>query len=107
MTRGAIVCAVIGLVLITQPVTAQPEDQSAREEMYRRYLEFPMYVKGGAVEPHWMANGSSFWYAEGAPGNTIIWKVDPNTNTKIALFDTARLRQAVMNRPGYSGDSFV
>ena len=29
--------------------------------MYRRYLEFPSYVNGGKVEPHWMADGSSFW----------------------------------------------
>jgi len=58
MARGAIVCAVIGLVLITQPVNAQPKDQSAREAMYRRYLEFPKYVKGGSIEPRWMADGS-------------------------------------------------
>lgn len=34
--------------------------QTEREAMYRRYLEFPSYVKGGKVEPHWMADGSSF-----------------------------------------------
>ena len=43
MTRGAIVCAVIGLVLIAQPVNAQPKNQSEREAMYYRYLEFPSY----------------------------------------------------------------
>ena len=60
--------------------------------MYYRYLEFPSYVKGGAIEPHWMADGSSFWYAEGAPDNTVIYKVDPKANTKTPMFDTARLR---------------
>ncbi len=30
--------------------------------MYYRYLEFPSYVKGGSIEPHWMADASSFWY---------------------------------------------
>ena len=95
MRRGPIVCAVIGLVLVAQPVNAQPKDQSPREDMYRRYLEFPSYVKGGAIDPHWMADGSSFWYVEGAPENTIIWRVDPKTNNKTALFDAARLRQAL------------
>ena len=42
-----------------------------------------------------MADGSSFWYAEGAPANTVIYKVDPEANTKTPLFDTARLRQAL------------
>ena len=101
MTRGAIVCAVIGLVLITQPVNAQPKDQSAREAMYRRYLEFPKYVKGGSIEPRWMADGSSFWYAEGAPENTIMYKVDPKANTKTPLFDTARLREALSDLLGF------
>ena len=62
-------CVVIGLVLITQSVNAQPKEQSSREAMYYRYLEFPSYVKGGTVQPHWMADGSSFWYAEGGPGS--------------------------------------
>ena len=41
--------------------TAAQSDPSVREKMYRRYLEFPSYVNGGKVEPHWMADGSSFW----------------------------------------------
>ncbi len=69
--------------------------------MYYRYMEFASYVKGGSVEPHWMADGSSFWYAEGAPANTIIWKVDPKTNTKTPLFDTERLRQALTPTLGH------
>ena len=28
---------------------------------------FLTVVKGGSIEPHWMAEGSSFWYAEGDP----------------------------------------
>jgi len=67
--------------------------RSERETMYHRYLEFPSLVKGGSIEPHWMADGSSFWYSEGAPENTIIYKVDPSAGTKTPLFDTARLRQ--------------
>lgn len=76
-------------------VPAQEASQAEREAMYYRYLEFPSYVKGGSIQPHWMADGSSFWYAEGAPANTVIWKVDPVANTKTPLFDTARLRRAL------------
>ncbi len=89
---------------------AQQALESEREAMYYRYLEFPSYVKGGSVEPHWMADGSSFWYAEGAPENTIIYKVDPKANTRTELFDIARLRRAVTplldHEPAYEGLPF-
>ena len=75
--------------------TAAQSSVPVREEIYRRYLEFPSYVKGGKIEPHWIADGSSFWYAESAPADTVIWKVDPEANTKDPLFDTARLRKAL------------
>ncbi len=90
-----VVILVAGLGVIAPLVVAQEKVQSEREAMYYRYLEFPSYVKGGSIQAHWLADGSSFWYAEGAPDNTIIWKVDPNKNTKTPLFDTARLRQAL------------
>ena len=70
--------------------------------MYHRYLEFASLVKGGTIEPHWMADGSSFWYAEGAPANIIIYKVDPNANTKTPLFDTRCLRQALTAALGHA-----
>ena len=40
---------------------------SEREQMYRRYLDFFSLVRGGVVHAHWMADGNSFSYAEGAP----------------------------------------
>ena len=80
---------------------AQEPKQSEREAMYRRYLEFPSYVQGGKIEPHWMADGSSFWYAEEAPDNTVIWKVDPVGNTKEPLFDLKRLREALKKTLGH------
>jgi len=71
--------------------------------MYYRYLEFAKYVKGGTVEPHWMADGNSFWYAEGAPEDAVIW-------TKTTLFDTSSLRQALTallgHEPPYKGVPF-
>lgn len=95
----------VGMVALATSLSvswAQEVKQPEREAMYYRYLDFPSYVKGGSVTPHWMADGSSFWYAEGAPENTVIWKVDPaNGGTKTPLFDTARLRQALMPLLGY------
>ncbi len=80
---------------------AQPSTRPEREEMYKHYLDFPSHVKGGKVEPHWMAEGSTFWYAEGSPANTVIWKVDPEANTKDPLFDAARLRKAIADALGH------
>ena len=100
----------VSLVVIALPVHAQETTPSEREAMYYRYRQFASYVKGGSVEPHWMADGSSFWYAEGAPENTVIYKVDPKANTKTELFNTARLRQALTplldHEPAYEGLPF-
>ena len=85
----------LGLAVLSVPVIAQETALSEREALYYRYLEFPSLVKGGSIEPQWMADGSSFWYAEGAPANTVVYRVDPNANTKTPLFDTARLRRAL------------
>jgi hypothetical protein len=57
-----------------------------------------------------MADGSGFWYAEGAPDKTVIYQVDPNANTKTPLFDGERLRQALTpvlgHEPPYQGLPF-
>ena len=92
--RKRIFIILIFLGGIAPILSAQNTVESKREAMYYRYLEFPSYVKGGWIESHWMADGSSFWYAVGAPENTIIYMVDPKANTKTLLFDNERLRQS-------------
>ena len=99
---------VVALMIIAPFVNAQEtkqtptgSKQAEREAMYYRYLEFASSVKGGTITPHWMADGSSFWYAEDAPANTVIWKVDPKANTKTPLFDKARLRKALTTVLGH------
>ena len=105
---GMIVVA--GLLLNLVLAGAQETAQSEREAMYFRYLDFASYVTGGSVEPHWMADGSSFWYSDGAPENTVIYQIDPQANTKVPLFDTARLREELTpllgNEPPYQGLPF-
>ena len=53
------------------------------------------YVRGGIVEPHWLQDGNSFWYAEGAPEDTVIYRVDPVSRQRQPLFDVPRLRAAL------------
>ena len=89
------VALLAALGLFAGSITAQEMKYAEREAMYQRYLEFSSLVKGGSIEPHWMADGSSFWYAEGAVPNTVIWRLDPRMNTKAPLFDVARLRRAL------------
>ncbi|MEE8200430.1 MAG: DPP IV N-terminal domain-containing protein [Candidatus Acidoferrales bacterium] len=110
MKRAFFLLVVLCLAVIAPLVRAQQAEQTEREAMYYRYLEFASLVKGGSIQPHWMADGSSFWYTEGGPANTVIWKVDPKEDTKNPLFDTARLRQvltdALDHEPPYQGLPF-
>ncbi len=79
--RAAVVILFLAHAIAAPLVRAQEADQPEREAMYYRYLEFASYVKGGSLEPHWMADGSSFWYAGGAPANSVIWKFNPRAHT--------------------------
>jgi len=63
--------------------------------MYYRYQNLRSLVKGGSVESHWMADGSSFWYKDDSGDESIIYKIDPIANTKEPLFDVGRLRRAL------------
>ena len=68
--KNTVIAVLLAVTVLAGGLRAQEAKQSEREAMYRRYLEFPSYVKGGSIQPHWMADGSSFWYAEGTPTNT-------------------------------------
>lgn len=73
---------------------------SESEGVYRAYLSYQDLVRGGQVTPSWILNGPSFWYADGGPQDRMIWRVDPETNTKEPLFDVARLRMALTDALG-------
>jgi len=95
---------------ITLSASSDENGSAGREEMYRKYQDFASYVKGGVVMPHWMKDGNSFWFAEGAPENTIIYKVDPAADTKESMFDAQRIREALTpllgHEPAYKGLPF-
>jgi len=92
-------------------LSAEEQEASRREKMYARYLDYLSLIKGGDVRAHWMADKSSFWYAEGQPDETVIYKVDPRANTKEALFDSEKIREALKpllgHEPPYKGLPFT
>lgn len=102
------IMALIGILCI--PALSGAVIPPEREEMYKKYLQFESYIKGGTIQPRWMADGSAFWYAEGMPDETVIYKVDPESNIKEPLFDMQRLRRILaklMGRePPFSGLPF-
>ena len=83
------------LVFLAAPALAQVLAKPDPDSLHEAYLSITSLVKGGSVQPHWMQDGSSFWYAEGAPESTIIYKVDPEANTQGVLIDPERLRTAL------------
>jgi dipeptidyl aminopeptidase/acylaminoacyl peptidase len=62
-------------------------------------------VRGGAVQPRWLADGSSFWFAEGGPAERVVHRVDPRGNTVTPLFDVPRLRRAITEALGHEPPS--
>jgi dipeptidyl aminopeptidase/acylaminoacyl peptidase len=105
--------ALLGTVLLfallwARPVVAQPARTVGPDEMYERYLSLALngsvgtVVKGGLLFPaNWLADGRSFWFAEGAPENTVITKVDPKSNSRKPMFDTARMRRSFAQALGH------
>ena len=115
IARCVLIPTTISLLVLTAvagsgiPAVAQdlPDD---RFERFRQLMEYPGLVKGGAVTARWLADGESFWYADGAPANAVIHRVDPSRDTREPLFDTERLRAALApvlgHPPPYDGLPF-
>jgi dipeptidyl aminopeptidase/acylaminoacyl peptidase len=101
---------ILGISFLVAPISGTSATSSDREAMFAKYLDFASYIKGGTIIPHWLADGNAFWYAQGAPDNTIIYRVDPGANAKLALFDSERLRKALTpilgHEPPYKGLPF-
>jgi len=88
MTRPkkVLLLATVFCVCILTSLNFAEEDKYAkRNAVFYKYMRFSSLVKGGSVEPHWMADKNTFWYAEGFPDKTVIYRVDPKANTKESL----------------------
>jgi dipeptidyl aminopeptidase/acylaminoacyl peptidase len=87
---------IAGLILSTTVVMA-----ADRKAIYEHYLKFDTLVDNASLNANWLADGSSFWFAEGGPNDRVVWVVNPGENSKKPLFDTARLRSALTPVLGY------
>jgi dipeptidyl-peptidase-4 len=101
---------------------AQDSVDTEREQMYARYAGIGSIVSGGSLCPdaaltggggcqlNWMADGQSFWFAEGQPDETRVVVVDPAAGTTSPMFDVSRLREALTpllgHAPAYQGLPF-
>jgi dipeptidyl aminopeptidase/acylaminoacyl peptidase len=119
--KPSLLLAVASCVFVTA-AHAQTTKDPERWALYDLYygptdLRFPdgrqfvgRFIKRGIIHPHWMNDGSSFWYAEGVPESTTIHIVDPESNTQRELFDVLRLRDALApllgHEPQYQGIPF-
>ncbi|HYO45310.1 MAG TPA: DPP IV N-terminal domain-containing protein [Gemmatimonadota bacterium] len=95
MSRLGSLSFVLFLAVPASSVLAQTPTRPSPDSLYNAYMNFASLVRGGSVQAHWMQDGSSFWYADGAPDSTIIYKVDPEANTRVPLIDPEGLRRAL------------
>jgi len=97
-------------VMVSAGAHAQRVDSVRREQRFWQFLSYPSMVVGGRVTPYWMADGSSFWYATGAPDSTALIRVNPARNGSAPLLDVARARRALASvlghEPPYRGLPF-
>jgi dipeptidyl aminopeptidase/acylaminoacyl peptidase len=60
--------------------------------VYRAYLELPLLVRGGEIEPQWLTDGR-FWYRDVVSGALRV--VDARTGLEQPLVDLDRVRTAL------------
>jgi dipeptidyl aminopeptidase/acylaminoacyl peptidase len=80
-------------VLAVSCLPAQPNVD--REELYRRYLEFPSYSLSSFIQPIWMGDGDRFCYSRELASGRQFFLVDSANNTQEPVFDVPRLRAAL------------
>lgn len=76
---------VAGIAFPPAQLRAQAPTMADREVLYRSILELPAKLTNGGVTPHWMPDGSSFWYTTREQGNTVTYQIDPTHNTRTVL----------------------
>ena len=87
-TPVALLSAVL-LLTSTQPAQVN----YARAE---RFLPWhaSLLVTGDSVNPEWFQDGNRFWYRNKGASGPEWWTVDPVRNTRLPLWDNARLAAA-------------
>jgi dipeptidyl aminopeptidase/acylaminoacyl peptidase len=79
---GVVLVAMSLLALTSEEATrsSSSETSRGRSEMARLYVDFSAHVVGGSIDPHWLEDGNSFWYADQEAGQEVVRRVDPVRN---------------------------
>src|SRR5687768_16219990 len=70
-------------------------NDETRLTRFYQFMDPASLVAGGRIAPHWMRDGSSFWYAHGSHHDTVILRVDGETGNAAPLFDVTATRKAL------------
>lgn len=89
--RAFTIALVIQSAFASGEARARQADPAERDSAYRAYLGFGDLVRGGRVDPNWMADGDRFWYTEDGPDGTVAYLVDPDGDPVVFLLDPDRL----------------
>jgi dipeptidyl aminopeptidase/acylaminoacyl peptidase len=83
-------------------VIAQEAPQVPTDQVFARYALFNLLlVKNSTIRANWFNDGNAFWYREDATAGRTFYKVDPRTGLKTPVFDTTKLRQALIQQLGH------
>jgi dipeptidyl aminopeptidase/acylaminoacyl peptidase len=89
--RAFTIAFVIPSAFASGEARAQPADPAERDSVYRAYLGFGDLVRGGRVDPNWMADGNRFWYTEDGPDGTVTYLVDADADPVVSSLDADRM----------------
>lgn len=81
------------LAVAAFPAAAWSQPLTPRQR-YERYLEISTLVRGGRVDPVWLADGTSFYYQGGTPDSTVLVRVDGQGHQS-PLLDVGKVRGAM------------
>ena len=70
-------------------------------ELSRQAFDLSTRVRGGDIQPHWMADGNQFWFAESSSDRRTFVRVDPGRNVVESFFDEERLREKLATTVGH------
>jgi dipeptidyl-peptidase 4 len=73
-----------------------------QERVFNAYLRRHELVSGGSAPPNWTPDGTGFWFVEGAPEDTQIYRVDLTSGQTESMFDAPTIRAALTAAMGYS-----
>lgn len=68
---------------------------SSRDSIFFSTLRVWNEIQGGALHPHWMEDGNSFWWREDSLSCTKVWAFDPIKQAKTVILSSDHIRTAL------------